>query len=261
MIVTQLKEGLGNQLFQYFFTRSFNIEDYSFDISFYNSNFNRSLEITNFKNIKLKFPHRQLINPVIIKDYFTWKDYNIENNKDYYFDGYWQNKKVFEKNKQLIFKELRFSEKTTKYVKKKYPFLFSEESISMHIRRGDYTKLKEHYYLLDHDYYNDALSNFNDNIKIIIFSDDINWCKSTINYKNAIFIQETPCIDMYIMSICSHNIIANSTFSLWGAYLNQNNGKTICPRNWFKENYSLFISDGNEKDCAKNLILDNWIRI
>ncbi len=260
MIVTQLKEGLGNQLFQYFFTRSFDIEDYGFDISFYNSNFNRFLEITNFENIKLKFSNRELVNPIVIKDFFIWKEYEIDNNKDYYFDGYWQNKKVFEKNKQLIFKELN-SQKINKYIKNKYPFIFSEECVSMHIRRGDYAKLQQYYYLLDRNYYNAALSNFDDNIKIVIFSDDITWCKSIIDNPNTIFIQETPCIDMYIMSMCAHNIIANSTFSLWGAYLNKNNGKVICPQNWLKEQYSLMISNNIEKDCAKNLILDNWIRI
>ncbi len=260
MIVTQLKEGLGNQLFQYFFTRGFNIEDYGFDISFYSYNFNRSLEITNFEKVKLKFPNRQLINPIIIKDYFQWKKYEIDVQKDYYFDGYWQNKKVFEQNKELVFKELS-SDKMNQYIKNKYPFIYSEECLSMHIRRGDYAKLKDYYYLLDHHYYNEALSYFDNNIKIVIFSDDINWCKSTIDHPNSVFIQETSCIDMYIMSLCSHNIIANSTFSLWGAYLNKNNGKVICPKNWFKEKYSLIISNNIEKDCAKNLILDNWIRI
>lgn len=122
--------------------------------------------------------------------------------------------------------------------------------------------LSNYYYILDESYYSKALSYFNKDIKIAIFSDDIEWCKSNIKNKNIYFIEESPIVDLRIMSICENNIIANSTFSFWGAYLNENkNKKVICPQNWFKEEYSLLISNNIEKDCASNLILDNWERI
>lgn len=264
MIVTKLKEGLGNQLFQYFFTRSLNHEDYSFDISFYNFNSSRKLDLINFPNLKLNFltdPKDLYTDFEYIKDNFQYLHLNIDKTKNYYFDGYWQNKRYLEKIRDLVLEEMQPEDKLKKYIDDKYGFL-KENSVSLHVRRTDYLSLANYYYILDEDYYNKALSLFDKNIKIAIFSDDIEWCKSNIKYDNIYFIEESPAVDLRIMSICENNIIANSTFSFWGAYLNPNrNKKVIAPKNWFKEQYSLLISNNFEKDCASNLILDNWERI
>lgn len=264
MIVTKLKEGLGNQLFQYFFTKSISPNDYYFDISFYSFNASRKLDLINFPNMKLNFladPKDLYVDFEYIKDNFQYMYIKIDKNKNYYFDGYWQNKKYLEPVKDLVIQEMRPEEKLKEYIENKYGFL-RDNSVSLHIRRTDYLSLSNYYYILDESYYNKALSYFNKDIKIAIFSDDIEWCKSNIKNKNIYFIEESPIVDLRIMSICENNIIANSTFSFWGAYLNENKKKkVICPRNWFKEEYSLLISNNLQKDCASNLILDNWERI
>jgi len=264
MIVTKLKEGLGNQLFQYFFTRSLKQEDYSFDISFYNFNSSRKLDLINFPNLNLKFitnPQDLYKDFIYIKDNFQYLYLNINKDQNYYFDGYWQNKDYLNSIRDLILEEMRPEEKLENYINEKYGFL-RENSVSLHVRRSDYLMLSNYYYILDDVYYNKALNYFPKDIKIAVFSDDIEWCKLNFKNKNLYFIEESPSVDLRIMSMCENNIIANSTFSFWGAYLNQNkNKKIICPKNWFKPEYSLLISNNLEKDCSKNLILDNWIRI
>ena len=81
-----------------------------------------------------------------------------------------------------------------------------------------------------------------------MFSDDIDWCKENFKQSNITFIEnETDYIDLFIMSLCNNNIIANSTFSWWGAWLNSNeNKKVVCPSSWF------------ESSGAEDLVVDGW---
>ncbi|MPN39089.1 O-antigen biosynthesis glycosyltransferase WbnK [bioreactor metagenome] len=111
----------------------------------------------------------------------------------------------------------------------------------MHIRRGDYVNTYSNYYhILDDTYYLNAIAYIRDkctNTKLFVFSDDIEWAQN--NYKdieNIIFVAQNKSYeDMYLMSLCKHNIIANSSFSWWGAWLNENDNKiVIAPKKWFK---------------------------
>jgi hypothetical protein len=264
MIITKLKEGLGNQLFQFYFTRNLNSSNYKFDCSFYRSNFNRQLDLLNYPNLKLNFLNFDQItteNIVYVYDSFEFIAPEIDSNKTYIFDGYWQNKKYIENNQNLIYTELTPSESQLKDILLKYPFL-KDECISIHIRRGDYIKLSDYYYCLDAEYYRSALDLLPKNIPILVFSDDMDWCKANLNYKNMYMINNIPRMDLQIMSMCTYNIIANSTFSFWGAFLNRNlNKKVIAPIKWIKKDYSLAISNNKNEDVSKNIIFDDWIRI
>lgn len=107
--------------------------------------------------------------------------------------------------------------------------------VSLHVRRGDYLQVSSLNLTLD--YYNDAISIFLklfSYFKLLIFSDDIEWCKQYIIGENVFYSEgNTNYIDMCMMTLCNHNIIANSTFSWWGAYLNQNTNKiVVCPQNY-----------------------------
>ena len=98
------------------------------------------------------------------------------------------------------------------------------------------------------------MPNFNNCENFIIFSDDIKWCKNNFIGDKFTFIEgEKDYIDLWLMSLCNHNIIANSSFSWWGAWLNQNpNKKVIAPINWF----------GPEKKLnPKDIYCKNWIKI
>ena len=114
-------------------------------------------------------------------------------------------------------------------------------SISVHVRRGDYVKLN---HSCSVSYYNNAIKfmeSKNENQNFIVFSDDIEWCKKNLIIKNkCTFIDERFKLKDYheliLMKFCKHNIISNSTFSWWGAFLNYNkdgNQKVIYPEKWF----------------------------
>ena len=156
--------------------------------------------------------------------------------------GFFQSEKYFIEHKNLI-KDLLTPtlEHSTK-----------ENLCGIHVRRGDYVN-NPAYVNLDMDYYNKAMSAINSS-KYIIFSDDINWCKN--NFKGSKFSfseSNDPVTDLALMAKkCEHIIMANSSFSWWGAYLNNNdNKKIIAPKNWF----------GNLKHDIKDLIPNEYIKI
>lgn len=184
--------------------------------------------------------------------------------------GYYQTEKYFKHNKDKII------ELFTKYKKKIQNeldtiFNYKGKTISLHIRRGDYLKLQHAHVVQSLEYYNeslnkmmrllnyDILEKMNEDYKIFIFSDDINWCKQQEIFKkinNKKFINTKCAIkDLYLMSMCNHHIIANSTFSWWGSYLNNNKDKiTIAPSKWFNENYK-------PSEQYKDIYCENWIII
>jgi hypothetical protein len=128
-----------------------------------------------------------------------------------------------------------------------------KDYIGIHIRRGDYLRFPDHHPILPIEYYKTAIDYFKaDNV--FVFSDDIDWCKSNIIGDNIIYIEnEKDYIEMYLMSLCENNIISNSSFSWWGAWLNENkNKKVIGPKLWFG-NAIQFISD--------DIIPEGWIKI
>ena len=108
----------------------------------------------------------------------------------------------------------------------------SRPEVSIHVRRGDYLEL-EHQYpnLTKTDYYTRAIALFPPDTKFLVFSDDISWCKDYFRGPQFTFsVADNPIHDLNNMASCQHNIIANSSFSWWGAYLNRNPHKiVICP--------------------------------
>ena len=143
------------------------------------------------------------------------------------------------------------------------------ETISVHLRFGDY-KIKNNskiYFDLSKNYFEKSINYFLDKIenpKFIIFSDELNKAKSFLqninNFKELNIIFRIPGnnsgLDMKLMSVCNHNIISNSTFSWWGAWLNTNKNKIIiCPNNWYSLEYVKKYPDSEKK-----LYPDDWIR-
>ena len=112
-----------------------------------------------------------------------------------------------------------------------------EKPVSLHIRRGDYLTNYKNHYNLGLDYYAKALEHFKDN-QIVIFSDDPAWCKQQELFKDddrfLVSEENNQYMDMCLMSLCVGHIIANSSFSWWGAWLG-NSEKIIAPSNWFAD--------------------------
>lgn len=110
-----------------------------------------------------------------------------------------------------------------------------ENPIALHIRRTDYVLNSQNHFNLGIDYYENALKLFDDNRNVIVFSDDPNWCKQQSLFSDDRFLISENTdnrIDLCLMSLCSDFIIANSTFSWWGAWL-ANRGDVVAPKNWF----------------------------
>lgn len=165
--------------------------------------------------------------------------------------GYFQSHKYFEKHRSKILRDLNVEDLKSQ-VKQKYGDF--SDSVSIHIRRGDYLKLSDYHYNLQMDYYKKAIQSFDENTKFLIFSNDLEWCKENFNFLNSPSFSETEedWEDIILMSTCRDNIIANSSFSWWGAWLNTNeHKKVIAPKKWFGPKY--------EHKGTKDLFPEEWI--
>lgn len=150
------------------------------------------------------------------------------------YSGYFQSEKYF--NREHILK-LFEPERYISGILEQYDF---SDSCSIHVRRGDYTgKYNGIYYLPDRDYYQRAIYKINAR-RYYIFSDDLRWCAENFNCwedKKMIFVEDSPQVCLFMMARCTHNIIANSSFSWWGSYLNQNPQRMIiAPHRWYETN-------------------------
>lgn len=170
--------------------------------------------------------------------------------------GYFQSEKYFIDYKTQIQKLFEIDEKTKIKLFEKYKHIIeSENTCSVHIRRGDYVNLTAYHPLQTMEYYLSSFSHFDKNTRFVFFSDDISWCKDNFktNKENFFIENNEDYEDLYLMSMCKNNIIANSSFSWWGAWMNQNPyKKVIAPRNWFGP-----IANKN----ASDIYCEDWILI
>lgn len=181
--------------------------------------------------------------------------------KDEYLVGYFQSYKYFEEYRDIILEEFNFSiPSISQETKELLDMINGCISVSIHVRRGDY--LNGYYYDLlgkvcNRDYYNRAVEIIKtkvDNPRFFIFSDDSDYVKTNLEIENAMYVNfnrdDDFWQDMYLMSVCKHNIIANSTFSWWGAWLNRNPNKiVVAPNRWFADK----VDD--------DIIPSGWLRI
>jgi hypothetical protein len=175
---------------------------------------------------------------------------------DIIIDGFFQSEKYFKNHEKEILELFLPDEKIKTYIETKYSNLFSERTTSIHVRRGDYIRNSSYHFVQDINYFNDAISIVDSNTdKYLIFSDDIEWCKENFKGDKFIFIEnEKDYIEIYLMSMCSNNITSNSSFSWWGAWLNQNQNKVVIgPKNWFGPSLQSLKTD--------DIIPNNWIKI
>lgn len=152
-------------------------------------------------------------------------------------DGYWQSEKYFLPIAEIIRKCFTFPEAAEKN-KALSTEMQGNNSVSIHVRRGDYLN---GFPVMDENYYKPAMQYFLNKYKdthFYVFSDDVAWCKGHLSAEMITFVDwntgKNSPFDMWLMTQCKHNIIANSSFSWWGAWLNQHNGKeVIAPKKWF----------------------------
>jgi len=236
--------------------------------------FNYKFEFANKKDIDFFFPKnknlikriirkikRTIYKPIIINDNWISDNFIEKTSKYTYLDGYWQSENYFKNYRNDILKLFQFPKLNTEYNNIEQN-ISKTNSVSVHFRRGDYSTnkyIKSVHGICSFEYYKKAI-NFvyrkQKNIKLFLFSDDVNWVKNNFHTKFEFEIVKTKSAidDMQLMSLCKHNIIANSSFSWWGAWLNQNATKiVIAPKKWF--------ADTEKNKQTKDLIPKDWIQI
>ena len=184
---------------------------------------------------------------------FSYNKISFSNNMC--INGYFQSHKYFNNYKNEIFKLFEIDEFTNNKINENYGELFNNETVSINIRRGDYLKLGNLYNVIPIEYYFECIKYFG-NKTFIITSDDINWCNNNFKYDNCHVInQNDPLVDLYIQTKCNHNILSCSTFSWWGAWLNQNEDKkVIIPTPWFGPGFSYNTKDIYPEEWVKKEI-------
>lgn len=166
----------------------------------------------------------------------------VENLMDFCgLHGYFQTDKYFSGHRDLILSQLDFKQpykdSASSYMENIRMSTKSSRIASIHVRRGDYVMSPDHHPVCSLEYYEKAISEMEleGDVKFIIFSDDTEWCKGVFFGDSYIVSDlDNPYIEMCAMSMCDNNIIANSSFSWWAAWLNKNpNKKVVAPSRWF----------------------------
>lgn len=290
MIIVKLMGGLGNQMFQYAAAKALALNhnvNVLVDTSYLNSDtkgqytqrkfeldiFTEKIIIAeknylkNFEKVKKSRFYREMQRrfPALFKYLYAVESgskYMESFNKfpaNTYLEGFWQSEKYFSNYSNEIRSVFNFVNKIPNELKPLLNQIKSNNSVSLHIRRGDYVALKsanDFHGLPTIEYYKTALNNISQKtgtVELFVFSDDISWCKKNINFStNTHFVNHNfeAYWDMFLMSQCKNNIIANSSFSWWAAWLNANTGKmVIMPQYWFK----------NIKSTDIDIVANNWL--
>lgn len=180
----------------------------------------------------------------------------LKGNRSYYIKGIFANNKYFTDIKEQLLEDFMFPAIKDAVNLKWAEMIKNTESCSIHVRRGDY--LSEGIILLENDYYNLAMGIVEERCRkkcvFYVFTDDSQYVKKMFKNKDNIFFiegnkQKNSYIDMQLMSLCKHNIIANSSFSFWGAYLNRNENKIVVSS---KQPYNF---------CKCPFSCEEWIKI
>jgi hypothetical protein len=161
-----------------------------------------------------------------------------------YLNGYWMSWKYFQKYEKEIRKEFTIRENLVNHLDEISSIIQSKNSVSIHIRRGDFTTKRnvELHGVIPIDFYKKAIEVISQkisNIELFVFSDDIEWVKENLISRFPVTfisndVTKNALEDFYLMTVCKHNIIANSTFSWWAAWLNSNTDKIIiAPKKWY----------------------------
>jgi hypothetical protein len=198
----------------------------------------------------------------VVEPHFNYWPDIVNVNGDCYLYGYWQSERYFKEFEAIIRQDFIFREPLQEQNAELALDMATKQAVSLHIRRGDYVSDSKNHNIMrvcDLEYYRLAINYIATQVEqpvFYLFSDDMAWVKQSLP-------MEFPCVyvehnsgaesykDMQLMSLCRHHIIANSSFSWWGAWLNAKPEKiVIAPKHWFR----------NGNDDA-DLIPDEWIRL
>ena len=290
MVISRITSGVGNQLFQYALARHLarrNRTSLYFDLSYYRQTYAtdtpRAFKLNKFgidyrvlntspyqyvsKFTKL-LPNRTL-KPVFsfVKESYFHFDPGVLSAQAQFLtlEGFWQSECYFGDSTDAIRRELTFRRETGRtFEDYRAAIGRADVPVSLHVRRGDYVnhpEFSQSFGFVGLDYYRAAIAQLNEQfptMTLFVFSDDPAWVGQNLPLDGPhVFVHNTgpdaDLDDLQLMSLCRHHIIANSSFSWWGAWLNANADKVVvAPRNWFRNK-----PDWNTAD----LIPLAWLRL
>ena len=280
MIIIRLKGGLGNQMFQYAFGRLLAVKnnaEVKFEFSgdkkdtrreYKLDKFNTSVQFAGPDEAKnLQYPFGivsrviEKVKTIVLKRYNIGYEPGLLGRKNGYLEGYWQSYKYLEPIKDILAKELALKEPVDQKHKTILEKMRDTNSVCVQVRRGDYvtdpkTSLEHRTFGLE--YYDKAFEFLKKKVAnpiLFVFSDDIEWCKNNLKPDLPVFFSDPamPDYEDFALAVrCKHDIIANSSFGFWAAWLNDNPGKiVIAPKKW---------NNKHQKE-HDNLLPPEWIKI
>lgn len=248
---------------------NFTYRNYDLDVFNIHENFAKPNEISWLKASKveslLRVVRKFFKNKKYIEEAHYHFDKRILNAPDnVYLDGYWQSDKYFSDIENIIRKEFTFKFEFDKRYKEMAKKIQSVNAICVNVRRGDYVdnpNIRKFHGVCSLDYYQRSEKIIDSKINkpyFFIFSDDIKWCMKNLRFNRRFtFVTHDYAGKkfghyLYLMTLCKHYIIANSSFVWWATWLNHNKDKiVISPKKWFRD----------ESINTKDLIPAKWIRI
>ena len=278
-----LKGGLGNQLFQIFATISYGkkydrsvIFPYSEELrtgtirnTYWHSFLKGLLPFTTYGENMYKKNTELMVYPILREQGFQFQNLADVANDNVILDGYYQSYKYFENDIDFIYQQISLKDLQQQVKDKSASYFTGDTNVSMHFRIGDYKAIQDCHPVMTYEYYHKALSQIETGcqgkkINILYFHEtvdtaDVNAIIDKLKQQHS-SVQFTRVKDelsdweqVLLMSSCDHNIIANSTFSWWGAYFNTNNNRIVCfPSLWFGSRLS---------HNTKDLFPSDWVKI
>lgn len=165
---------------------------------------------------------------------FCWSDVALSGDTD--LRGYFQSERYFSGNEDEIRHLFRPSTAVAGRIEDRYgKRARASSTCSLHVRRGDYVSLPQFADLWSDGYYDRAMKCFPGSTEFLVFSDDVPWCRKRLRGNRFVFVEgQEPAEDLFLMSLCAGHIIANSSFSWWGAWLDgRQEKKVVAPARWF----------------------------
>ena len=218
----------------------------------------RGLKLKGISNIQKKCPKS------FIEKRFNY-DTDFENISDnIHLDGYFQSEKYFllaeDEVRRCFSFDTNIVETTKKFHDGKYKcFLDGSLNTAIHVRRTDYLKYPDIYPHYGAGYYDSCISKIGEAGRVLVFSDDIEWCKSIFNGRNYTIVELPPLPSMYLMTKCKNVIMANSSFSWWASWLGRAE-KVFYPSNWFGNKWPHMNVHATQEECIKDLCPSRWLK-
>lgn len=283
MIVVKLKGGLGNQMFQYAAGRALACRagtELLLDTGVYGSTYNREFGLQKFQiAARIASPAELATWPKWQRKPAEWlqragirtrryRELQFRFDPDWhslgdglYLEGYFQSAKYFDDIREILLEDFQLAASASAQVQEMADSAANSDSVMLHVRRGDYVsnpKAAAQMGACSPEYYGKAVELINSSVRepqYFIFSDDIDWVRENMPLPGKpVYVSgnlDSPEIDLMLMAKCHHHIMANSSFSWWGAWLAVNaEGKVVAPTPWFDQ----------ESIKSGDIYCNSWIR-